>query len=370
VRRRNLAAVALVVVAFGASSPVGSGRASVPWEGTWSTPGPALASVLALDREGSVAVGYDGDIRALDPSGAPTWRAHVDGGDVGNAPVLLPGLVVVATADRVTALERASGTVRWERRARRSRIAGGVLADGTATVLAATRQGELLLLDAGSGSTRWRVRVPGAEPSGAPYVWLSGAHAVVAWSTAGSCCEVGAVDLDDGGLTWRTSITNRSTVPVVHRGLVVVAMSARTPSSGRVVAYDAATGTIRWRTPVRGRFGTGLWGDAAGGDVVFVNDAGAVLLLDVARGRLRWTSEPVEPSDEAHPRIAGDRVFLTPLSVGAVEIDRGSGAVLQSGPFTPEVYVHFSAALPDRFEVLVGNGIESAVWAFEPPESG
>jgi outer membrane protein assembly factor BamB len=153
---------------------------------------------------------------------------------------------------------------------------------------------------------------------------------------------------------------------VVHRGLVIVATSPRGPRSARVAARDVATGAVRWSTPVVGRFGPSLFGDAAGTDVVIANRAGSVLSLDVGSGSVHWTSDPVEASDEAHPKIAGGRVFLTPLSAGAVEIDRGSGAVLQSGPFTPEVYVHASAGTADRFEVLVGNGFESAVWAFEP----
>lgn len=363
---RGLALVAALFTASGQPSLAASGSDTVPWEGTWSTPGPALASVLALDETGTVAVGYDGDVRALDPSGAPIWRSRVEGSDVGNAPALVSDLAVVASADRVTALERSTGARRWEHRADRSRVSGGVLPDGTEVVLVATRPGELVLLEAATGARRRTFRLPGSKPSSAPYIWLSGARGVVAWSTRDSCCSVGAVDLERGRMVWRRSITHRSSVPVVHRGLVIIATSPRGSRSARVAARDVETGAVRWKTPVIGRFGTSLFGDAAGGDVVIANEAGSVLSLDVGSGSLRWTSDPVEASDEAHPKIAGDRVFITPLSAGAVEIDRSSGAVIQSGPFTPDVYVHSSAASDERFEVLVGNGFESAVWAFEP----
>ena len=336
------------------------------WEGTWSTPGPALASVLAIDAAGSVAAGYDGDVRALDVAGAPLWSAHVEGGDVGNELVLLSDVVVVPSGDRISALERSTGALRWEQPAARSRLAGGVLPDGSEVVLAATPRGELALFEAASGTRRIREMLP-TPPSGAPHVWLSGAAGVVAWSDDGSCCHLGGIDLETGTMRWQAKITHRSTVPVVHRGVVVVATYTRASSTGRATAYDAETGDIRWETPVEGTFGTGLSGDAAGRDVVVANAEGSVIALDVATGRLRWTSEPIEPSDEAHPKIAGARVFLTPLSIGAVEIERRTGEVLASGPFTPDVYVHYSAGAPGRFEVLVGNGFESAVWAFEPP---
>ena len=89
---------------------------------------------------------------------------------------------------------------------------------------------------------------------------------------------------------------------------------------------------VRWSTPVLGSFEPSLFGDAAGSDVVIANKAGSVLSLDVGSGSLRWTSDPVEASDEAHPTIAGARVFLTPLNAGAVEIERSSGCRGPVGP--------------------------------------
>ena len=135
---RCVALVAMLCIAHGRPSPA-SGADDEPWEGTWSTPGPALASVLAVDELGTVAAGNDGDVRALDPSGAPIWRSRVDGGDVGNEPALLADLAVVASADRITALERSSGAARWQHRARGGRVAVGALPDGTDVVLVSDR---------------------------------------------------------------------------------------------------------------------------------------------------------------------------------------------------------------------------------------
>ena len=160
------------------------------------------------------------------------------------------------------------------------------------------------------------MRLPGSEPSSAPYVWLSGAHGVAAWSTHGTCCTLAAVDLEDGRMSWSRSVTHNSSVPVVHRGLVIVGTSPRGPRSAVVAARDVATGAVKWTTPVVGRFGPSLFGDAAGTDVVIANRAGSVLSLDVGSGSLHWTSDPVEASDEAHPKIAGTRSSSQPLSAG------------------------------------------------------
>ncbi len=138
-------------------------------------------------------------------------------------------------------------------------------------------------------------------------------------------------------------MTHDSAVPIVHRGLVVVAENERGTGEGAVTAYDADRGTRRWSTPVDAEFGPRLWGDAAGADVVIADLAGSLIDVEVTSGRVRWVSDPVEPSDEAHPQIAGARVFLTPSNTGAVEIDRATGDVLGAGPLRPEVYVFDTA---------------------------
>ena len=59
-------------------------------------------------------------------------------------------------------------------------------------------------------------------------------------------------------------------------------------------------------------------------------------------------------------------MFLTPSNTDAVEIDRATGDVLGVGPLRPEVYVFDTAGVPGRFELLVGDGLSFAVWAFAP----
>lgn len=361
--------VLCLIAPSGWSAPRTRGLLPQPWEGTWSTPGPPLASTLAMDEIGSVAAGYDGHLVALDPQGAALWTTEVAGDDLGNEIALLPHLVIVPTDDRVTALDRATGTVRWERPATKSRVTTGPLGDGTDGVLAATARGEIMLLDAATGDDRVRMTLPAPRPNGAPYVWISEGSAAVAWTGDRSCCHLGGVDLETGALRWHSKITHDSTVPVVHRGRMVVAANRPRDREGAAVAYDIVSGDVAWETPLPGTFGPGLWGDASGNNVVVTNAEGSVLSLDLDVGSSRWTSEPVEPSPEARPKIAGDRVFLTPLNVGVIEIDRTTGEVLQAGPLTPEVYVHYSAGGPGRFELLVGTGVEAAIWAFEPSDA-
>jgi outer membrane protein assembly factor BamB len=157
-------------------------------------------------------------------------------------------------------------------------------------------------------------------------------------------------------------------VPVVHAGTIVVATTADPERPARARAFAVSTGAVEWQTEITGSYGPTLWGDAAGDDVVIADAEGSVHAFDASTGEVAWVTEQTVASDEAHPKIAGDRVFLTPREAGLVEIDRRSGAVVQSGSFVSEVYVFSSAGSDAVFQVLVGNGVESAVWAFEPVE--
>ena len=371
-RHRAVVAVALTtLVALALSTIEMASSSAAPgdpemWPGAWSADGPDRGSILAADVRGSVAAGYGGDIVALGPDGTELWRSSAGGERVGNDLALLPDLVVVPSNDRVTAFDRPTGARRWERAAEESRVGSGALPDGTAAIAVATPAGRLVLVEAASGEEIVRTTLPSPRPDGAPFVWLSDDSVVVAWSARGSCCYLGAFDARSGALRWRRKVTHDSAVPIVHRGLVVVAENERGTGEGAVTAYDAGRGTRRWSTPVDAEFSPRLWGDAAGADVVIADLAGSLIDVEVTSGRVRWVSDPVEPSDEAHPQIAGARVFLTPSNTGAVEIDRATGDVLGAGPLRPEVYVFDTAGVPGRFELLVGDGLSFAVWAFAP----
>jgi outer membrane protein assembly factor BamB len=367
-RPRLLIVTALVVGLALLAPPAHAGEragAAAPWAEAWSAAGPPLPSVLAADATGSIAAGFDGEVQALDAEGDAIWRAHAEGGGLDRQPAMTEELVVVPTERRITALDRATGEVRWERRLEGSRVSIGVQPGGGLVVLASTNAGALRLLDAASGSTSLRTRVPGPSPSTAPYVWIERGVGVVAWSTRARCCRVGAIDLRAGTMLWTRWVSRRSSVPVVHAGAIVLATGGDRSGSGRAEAFDVSTGSRTWRTPTTGRYGPTFWGDAAGGDVVIADAGGAVHAFDVGSGEARWVSDPVAAADEAHPKVVGDRVFLTPRGIGLVEIDRGSGSVVQSGSFRSEVYVFSSARSEARFEILVGNGLESAIWAYE-----
>jgi outer membrane protein assembly factor BamB len=371
-RHRTSVAIALSAVVLLALSAIDatSTRAAPGdpemWPGTWAARGPEQASILAADERGSVAAGYGGEIVALGPDGTEIWRSTAGGDEVGNDLALLPDLVVVPSNDRVTAFDRATGAPMWERPAEASRVGAGEMPDGTTGIVIASPGGAVVLADAASGDEVLRATIPSPRPDGAPFVWLSGESLVVAWSARGSCCYLGAFDSHTGALRWRRKVTHDSAVPIVHRGLVVVAENERRTGDGVITAYDVDRGARRWSTPVDAEFAPSLWSDAAGPDVVIAAMAGSLIDIEVGSGRVRWVSDPVEPSDEAHPKIAGARVFLTPANTGAVEIDRATGAVLGAGPLRPDVYVFDTAGIPGRFELLVGDGLSFAVWAFEP----
>jgi outer membrane protein assembly factor BamB/predicted MPP superfamily phosphohydrolase len=125
-----------------------------------------------------------------------------------------------------------------------------------------------------------------------------------------------------------------SAAPVIANGVVyVTASDLGTGGGGGVVAFDLATGGLRWRTatplPVRG-------GPAVAGETVVASQIdGTVLGLDAASGAIRWRHElgiGVEPR--------GAAVFAAPVADGGdvlignqrrlAAIDAATGGLLWS----------------------------------------
>jgi outer membrane protein assembly factor BamB len=364
----NSSLLAFAMIAGSVVAPVAASASQdspEPWISAWSSIGPPFPSVLVADAQGAVAAGYEGALRTFDADGTLLWSARVGGGTLDRLPALEAESVVVATARRITSLDRMTGARRWMRQVSGSRVTIGELHEGRSVLLVSTERGRLQLLDATSGSTLLRARVPGRSPSTAPYIWIESGVGILAWSTPRRCCRIGAVDLRTGAVRWTRWISRHSSVPVVHAGAVVVATGAGSRRAAVARAFDAATGNVRWQTPISGQYGPTLWGDAAGDDVVIADAEGSLHAFDAPTGAVTWVSEEVVASDEAHPTIAGDRVFLTPEQAALVEIDRRSGDVVQSDSLVPGVTVFSSAGSDTLFQVMVGNGLESVVWAYE-----
>jgi outer membrane protein assembly factor BamB len=151
--------------------------------------------------------------------------------------------------------------------------AGMPSADGAGVALTSGHQ-HLVLLDAG-GTVQWAVERPGLREV-AP---LLGSDTVVAATDAG----VVAYQRATGRLRWEAALGERANTPVLAQGRAVV-----TTWEGSIVALDMATGRVAWRERLGGDALAPAAAASAGGDVVVASfDTGrsaGVTGFDVASG--------------------------------------------------------------------------------------
>lgn len=221
---------------------------------------------------------------------------------------------------------------------RRSDQRRGLSADGHvgAKVLAAgvvyiaSTNGSLAALDARSGQPRWQFRAGGALYS-SPAV-QNGTLFIGAQDGF-----VYAVDAASGHLRWRSSADDPGariwSSPVVVSGLVVVGaastLSEKPKIPGEVIAFDAATGALRWRTwsEQGGAPGGGIWSSPAvdttrGVAYVGIGDPDdGVQALDLRDGHVLWRWSAV-PRDVADTDV-GSGPLLYPDQRGQLRIAVG-----------------------------------------------
>ena len=355
--------------ASSASRSPAPGRAEADWFAEWTTRAAGFPRVLASDADGTVSAGAEGGVVAIDRRGELQWATVVPGAPVVNPPVIVAGVVAIPEELGVVALDRATGAPRWSLSVARARLAAG---DGEGGVVLVTGDdGVAILVDAATGSERWRAAFPAPVPEDAPHAWIVDDTAVLAWSAPGTDRHLLGLDLASGAPLWSARTTASSTLPVSHGHSVLVAESpGDDPSRARVVAFDARTGHEVWSTRLRGRYSPGLRADTWGDDAVFVDARGVLTLLDPATGRIRWRSVATYPQPEAAPVLAGNRVFMVAFQTRMVVLDRRTGEVLGTDPVSPPVFVRAAVGTGRRFEMLVESSGLGAVWTIVQERPG
>ena len=335
------------------------------WSVAWAADLPFYGSVMAGDDRGTIVVGYDGEVVALDADGVRLWSTHVELDELVNRPALFGDAIVVPGRRGMVALDRVTGGQIWSTDLAAARVAPGA-AHGRPVLLATVPGGALLTIDVVTGDELAVRTLSSPEPDGAPLLQSTGDVSVVAWAGDHGCCTIAGFATAGGRMLWRRSVTDASTEPLVHEGIVVVAMNGRDRTRGRVVALDARNGMPKWRTAVRGEFVPGLAGDAVEDLVVVPTKAGAVIAADADDGAIRWQSEAVTAAERAHAMITSGQVFLTPHSTDLVAFDRANGSVLSGGPIEQTVVITDSTVVAGHLQLLVTNGFESQVWNVDP----
>lgn len=330
---------------------------------------------------------------ALGAGTARIWSGNIGQGNdrrqrISADPIVGGGLVyTLDSRARVTATTM-SGATAWRADVippleTQNSASGGGLAYENGRVFATTGFGELVALDARSGGIVWRQRMAsplGSGPAvqdGMVYVtarnsigWaVRAADGKVMWQTNGNASPAGvmgvsvpavqgnqvifpfasgelqAVDTQSGLPNWTAQIAGKrvgraiSNIrdvtgdPVLSGGNVYGGTS-----SGRIAAFEAATGIEQWSS----RDGANSPVVVAGGSVFAINDEAQLIRLDAANGGVIWrvelpyyTDAKTKRQDRIHahfgPVLAGGRLFVASSDGVLRAFDPGSGQLIGQG---------------------------------------
>ncbi|GLW12997.1 hypothetical protein Misp01_81250 [Microtetraspora sp. NBRC 13810] len=257
-------------------------------------------------------------VRAPGPVRGRGW-SHPTDAVVHAEPVVAGGVVYATSGDgTVSALDAATGVIRWRFQTGGPLVFDHAVADGT--VFAANSSGRLVALDAATGRMRWSRRIGAAGglavAAGRLHVWTRNP----AWAVH---AEVGTLDAASGRRLWtfrpEGQVLNPDPVlagEVVHVG----------GDHGMVYALDAASGARKWRFRAGGgRARTHLV--RAGGVVYSASTDGEVHALEAASGRVRWSAE-IDGSADFRPMVTGGIVYVGGRDGTTYALDAGSGTRL------------------------------------------
>ncbi|MET8863893.1 PQQ-binding-like beta-propeller repeat protein [Nonomuraea sp. NPDC004580] len=273
-----------------------------------------------------VYAGADDGLYAVDAvTGRFIWRS------IPAAPELVDG-VLYGVGSGVAAIDPATGRTRWLREfdARDVVIQGG-------GVYAGVGFSHVLALDAADGKRRWRVRVPGSLGDVAV-----AAGTVYATSRKGPPGDergvLSAYDAATGALRWRSPMGTANAVPTGH--LIAHGRTVFAVSDGRLSAFGPATGKARWRR----EFGHIALKPVVIGDTVYVGHYGGLTYaLDAATGKERWRLTPEATTGQWSVTESRGTLYVGGQKLHA--LDPATGRERWSRPIAATASVHGDTVL-------------------------
>jgi len=309
-----------------------AGPASSPSPSSSSSPSSAQAAQAALYCSGRGVQAV-----RIDPAdGKVLWRRPAAGGagagtNPPTAPVLSGGLVHALSPDgaRLDALDPVSDRVRWSRDVKEF---GGRVYHAAGTVLLVGGDSTVTAVDGATGKVRWRRRIPGqTRPQFTAYGQGSVAYAVTV-SPDGRGTRLAAVDPARGTTLWQRQYAGNLTPTGTGPGQVVylTAADADTRTSA-VVRYDPVTRVERWialAAPV------GATGVVAHGDMVYLlGSDGGLVAVDTAPGARRGWRLETSVANASQLVADGDRLYFSAADGRLLAVDTVHGKLIgQTSP--------------------------------------
>lgn len=229
------------------------------------------------------------------PKGKPTWVFDAIT-LIEFPPAVVDGLVLVGVnSGRVSALDAATGRVRWEDRVDGAIASSAAISGNTGYVT--SMDGRLTAYDLTTGKRRWQFSTGGSPIESSPLVHdglvFFGAHNGTVYAVSASRPK----------LVWSAQMNAEVKGSAALAGDRILIGDY----SGQVRAFDAKTGAARWSYTGGQRF---YGGPAISGNHAVIGDVGgAVIALDTRTGAQLWrhtTGGWVYGS----PAIADGRVFI------------------------------------------------------------
>ena len=312
-----------------------------------TTPIVADGRVYLLDAEATV--------RAFDMhTGAGIWTVGLtpegqseDEGRGGGVAYEGGRIFVTTGFGEMVALEAASGSELW-----RTKVEVPFRAAPTASggrVFTVTNDNQAIAFDANTGRVLWRHRgiTESAGILTATSAAVSGNIVVIPYSSG----EVFALRVENGTALWSDSLTRTGSLssitelndiagrPVIDRGRAYAISH-----SGRIVSIDMRTGERVWTRNIAGVQTPWI----AGSFLFLVTTDAEVAALSLKDGRIRWITKlqkfrneeaRKDPIQWSGPVLAGDRLILTSSLGDAVSVSPYTGEVLGKIELSGGVYI-------------------------------
>ena len=266
--------------------------------------------------DGTIYVGSDGGIYALNAATGGLRWADASAGDVDSTPDVVDGSVYIGSFDphEILALNATTGRVRWVYTTALPIDSSPFVADGT--VYVGSFSGKVYALDAATGHIRWS-HATGGPIESSPFV---ADGTVYVGSFNGT---VYALDAATGHIRWsRATEGPIESSPLVTYGTVYVGSDDH-----KVYALNAVNGSVRWTYDTDSMVRASPV--AADGCIFVGSDDDALYALNATTGRIRWMYETGGPI-ESSAFVAGDTVYVGSYDHKVYALDVTTGHLIWS----------------------------------------